>query len=105
PMTKRPLVVHKFGGTSLGDGERIVRAADLLCVAARTARVVGVASAMSGITDLLLAAARDAERGKIRTARRGVAHIAERHEHAVHELGRLTGLAADFDRGLLEERD
>ncbi|HKC25529.1 MAG TPA: aspartate kinase [Thermoanaerobaculia bacterium] len=104
-MTKRPLVVHKFGGTSLGDGERIVRAADLLCVAARTARVVGVASAMSGITDLLLAAARDAERGKLRTARIGVAHIAERHEHAVNEIGRLTGVTPDFDRALLVELD
>jgi aspartate kinase len=102
---KRPLQVHKFGGTSLGDGERIVRAADLLFVAARTARVVGVASAMSGITDLLLEASREAERGKLRSARRHLAHLAERHEHASEAIGRLTGATPDFDHVLLDELD
>ncbi|MCE7958159.1 MAG: aspartate kinase, partial [Acidobacteria bacterium ACB2] len=59
----RPISVHKFGGTSLGSAERIVAAARLLRKAAARSPVVAVASAMGGVTDVLLAAARDAERG------------------------------------------
>ena len=42
-MSERPLVVHKVGGTSLGDAERIVRAARILATASRRRRLVAVA--------------------------------------------------------------
>ncbi len=51
------LEVHKFGGTSMGDAERIARAADLLRTSAAGNRVVCVASAMAGVTNQLVAAA------------------------------------------------
>jgi aspartate kinase len=102
-MAKRKTVVHKFGGTSLGTGSRIVGAADRLAAAARTARVVGVASAMGGVTDELLAAAHEAEKGRRGASARAVAALTERHEAACREIGRITGTAPRFDRAVLEE--
>ncbi len=57
-------IVMKFGGTSVGDGARIQNVADL--VAANVAQghaVVVAVSAMSGVTDTLLRAARRAADG------------------------------------------
>ncbi len=52
------LAVHKYGGTSLGDAERIVRAARRVTAAVAAARqVVAVVSAMGDTTDELLALA------------------------------------------------
>ena len=48
------LTVMKFGGTSVGSAEALERAADII-VSAKTNRVV-VVSAMSGITNFLIAA-------------------------------------------------
>ena len=53
------LVVHKYGGTSLGDAERIGRAARRVAAAGQAGReVVVVVSAMGDTTDELLALAR-----------------------------------------------
>ncbi len=60
-----PLVVHKFGGTSLGSAERIAAAAGIVKKASRRERVVVVASATAGTTNALLAAAREAQKGKV----------------------------------------
>jgi aspartokinase/homoserine dehydrogenase 1 len=95
--------VHKFGGTSLGDAERILRAADLLKAAARRSPVVAVASAMGGVTDQLLAAARDAEAGRLPAARVVVEGLRERHEEAARALSRATGSCLTFDARPLEE--
>ena len=58
---QEPLVI-KFGGTSVGGGERFVRAADIVAEAARERPVAVVVSAMSGITNTLLGVARGAVR-------------------------------------------
>jgi aspartate kinase len=63
-LKTRPLVVHKFGGTSLRDAGRIEAAARILQRAARRERVIAVASATAGTTSALLAAASEAERGR-----------------------------------------
>src|SRR5450759_2947300 len=70
--TPRTIAIHKFGGTSLGDASRIRNAARLLAAARRRRPVVAVASAMGGVTDVLLEAARDAERGRLGLARKAV---------------------------------
>ncbi|HRY45543.1 MAG TPA: aspartate kinase, partial [Thermoanaerobaculia bacterium] len=95
-MSERPLSVHKLGGTSLGDAERIVRAARLLAGASRRRRVVAVASAMGGATDLLLRAAHEAERGRLRPALRSVAELRSRHEAAAAGIAAATGASVDF---------
>lgn len=57
-------VVVKFGGTSVGDGSRIRKVAELVAANVRRGdEVVVVVSAMSGATDLLLQAARRAADG------------------------------------------
>lgn len=61
----RPVVVHKFGGTSVGSAERIAAAAKLVALQVDRERVVVVASATSGTTNALLAAAREAQKGKM----------------------------------------
>ncbi|HEU0052017.1 MAG TPA: hypothetical protein VFQ39_02525, partial [Longimicrobium sp.] len=55
--------VHKFGGTSVADAERLDIAARRVAEAAAGARVVVVSSALVGVTDALVAAAAAAARG------------------------------------------
>src|SRR5712691_3356985 len=57
------LQVMKVGGTSVGDAECIARAAEIIASAARTRSVVAVVSAMSGVTNRLIAAAHQAATG------------------------------------------
>ncbi|MEP7200092.1 MAG: aspartate kinase, partial [Chloroflexota bacterium] len=58
------LIVMKFGGTSVGDGGRINKVAELAQrETARGHQVVVVASAMSGVTNMLIDAAKLAARG------------------------------------------
>ncbi|HYN43784.1 MAG TPA: hypothetical protein VE129_18545, partial [Thermoanaerobaculia bacterium] len=104
-MSERPLVVHKFGGTSLGDAERIVRAARILASASRRRRLVAVASAMGGVTDLLLTAAHEAERGHLGRARKCVAELRMRHEAAAAGIAAATGTVIAFDGAALAELD
>ncbi len=59
----RPLRVMKFGGTSVGDAERIERVARTIAEHAREAAVVVVVSAMGGVTEMLIRAAYAAARG------------------------------------------
>ena len=56
-MTK-PLVVQKFGGTSVGTVERIQEVARRVAACAKDSRLIVVVSAMSGETDRLLKLAR-----------------------------------------------
>jgi aspartate kinase len=59
------LIVMKFGGTSVGSAERIAQAAQLAVDAASKGhQVVVVTSAMSKVTDTLIAAARKASAGQ-----------------------------------------
>jgi aspartokinase/homoserine dehydrogenase 1 len=71
-------IVMKFGGTSVGSAERIAQAADLVLAASRDGHeVVVVTSAMSGVTNELVGAAREAARGTWDSSRRQ--HLFERH--------------------------
>src|SRR5687767_15448627 len=59
------LIVMKFGSTSVGSAERIAQAAQLAVDTANKGhQVVVVTSAMSKVTDSLIAAARQASTGK-----------------------------------------
>ena len=59
------LIVMKFGGTSVGSAERIAQAAQLAVASADQGhQVVVVTSAMSKVTDTLIAAARQASGGQ-----------------------------------------
>lgn len=57
------MLVMKFGGTSVGSAEAIARTVEILAAYQREERVVGIVSAMSGITNALLAKAEAAAAG------------------------------------------
>src|SRR5471032_447486 len=82
------LVVQKFGGTSVADPDAIQRLIQIV----RTARSRGgrgqavVVSAMSGVTDALLAIAAAAGAGEVDGALARLDQLRERHLSAAREL-------------------
>ena len=70
----KPLLVMKFGGTSVGSPERIETAARLIAQSAASHSVVVVLSAMSKVTDLLLNTLNLAEQGQLEDVERGQCH-------------------------------
>jgi aspartate kinase len=90
-------LVIKFGGTSVGTADAIARAA-ALSADLRTAgrELVVVTSAMSGVTDQLLAAAHAAAEGRVREAHATVAALRQRHLDTARTLvARLDADAVD----------
>lgn len=79
------LIVMKFGGTSVGSADRIAQAADLALAGAREGhQVVVVTSAMSGITNQLIAAAGNASGGNWQPVLRD--NFYERHKTVADQL-------------------
>jgi aspartate kinase len=76
----------KFGGTSVGSAERIGVAAQIAAGERKKRPVVVVVSAMSKITDLLLATMRHAEAGDRAGIVANLAALRGRHEQACLEL-------------------
>lgn len=82
----RPLVM-KFGGTSVADAAAMSTVVRIVAdAAARSGPVLVVVSAMSGVTDALLAACRAARDGGIDEVQRHVAALESRHRAVVTEL-------------------
>jgi bifunctional aspartokinase / homoserine dehydrogenase 1 len=82
----KPLLVMKFGGTSVGSPEAIRRAAELAALASRDWRVVVVSSAMSKVTDLLLDTMARGEAGDAEAVENGLAALEKRHIDAARDL-------------------
>lgn len=83
------LVVHKFGGTSVGDAARIDAACRLVLAETPTAHgdgAVVVVSAMTGVTDGLLSAVDAADRGDVGRSSEILAAIRLRHHEAIEAL-------------------
>lgn len=79
------LIVMKFGGTSVKSAERIAQAAALAVNSVRAGhQVVVVTSAMSGVTDKLIGAAKNAVNGQYHKTVSD--EIYEPHRLALHEL-------------------
>ncbi|HEV2493606.1 MAG TPA: aspartate kinase [Terriglobia bacterium] len=82
----KPLIVMKFGGTSVGNAERMERVAEILREHASHAEIVVVVSAMGGVTDMLIRAATEASRGD-REHWKGVRQeLARRHREVADRL-------------------
>jgi aspartate kinase len=82
--TRNNLVVAKFGGTSVGDAARIARAADLVIESSTKGDIVVVTSAMSGVTNELIAAANEAAHGRWQRDARD--RLFDRHKAVADEL-------------------
>lgn len=86
-MSHQKTLVMKFGGTSLGTVEAMQQAASIISiVSAEWPRLVVVASALSGVTDLLLDSAYRAARGDQAAYRRAIAELKQRHHAHIESL-------------------
>src|SRR5947208_3981162 len=83
---KARLQVMKFGGTSVGDASCIARAAQIIAQAAKEGGCVAVVSAMSGVTNRLIEAAKKAEAGDAREAAAVLDALRQQHETALTSL-------------------
>ena len=81
------LTVMKFGGTSVGDAERIRQAATIVKAHAQAGNdVIVVVSALSQVTDLILNVLNAARLGDRRVMEEGLLQFASRHEQVLSDL-------------------
>jgi aspartokinase/homoserine dehydrogenase 1 len=85
PGQRRAPHVHKFGGASLADSAAVRRAVDIIQSHQREPTVV-VVSALAGVTDALLAVARQAESGNERTLAALIGQLRTRHAEVARAL-------------------
>ncbi|MBA3823035.1 MAG: aspartate kinase [Ktedonobacterales bacterium] len=91
------MLVLKFGGTSVGSGERILRVAEI-ALGLHAREPVVVTSALAGVTDALLALATAAAQGDRAECDARLAAIEQRHFDAAHSIDPGGDWAALRDR-------
>ncbi|HET7215413.1 MAG TPA: aspartate kinase [Terriglobia bacterium] len=84
--SKRPLIVMKFGGTSVGSPERMQGVSDILREHTKHADVVAVVSAMGGATNMLIRAATQASEGMEEPWKGSRQELARRHREVADQL-------------------
>lgn len=93
-----PLLVMKFGGTSVGNAEALQRAVEIVCSRRRQwAGCAVVVSALSGVTDLLLASAASAACEGPECIHEAADQLTQRHLEIVQSL-----VAGAPERGWIE---
>jgi len=73
----------KFGGTSVGDAACIARTAQIIAKAAKESNCIAVVSALSGVTNRLIEAAKKAQAGNTGEAAALVDALRQQHEVAL----------------------
>ncbi|MEM1776071.1 MAG: aspartate kinase, partial [Nitrososphaerota archaeon] len=76
-------IVMKFGGTSLGDGEKIKNAAKIIRDHLEKNEVIVVCSAMAGITDKLFSLVEKGVRGRVKDVETTLNEISDTHLKAL----------------------
>src|SRR5258708_15750228 len=89
-MTPR-LQVMQFGGTSVGDADCIARTAQIVAKAAKENPCIAVVSAMSGVTNRLIEAARKAQAGDTRGGSAFFDAVGHQHQTPLASLGPPAG--------------
>jgi aspartokinase len=96
------LVVMKFGGSSVGGAEALRNVVRLVGEHARTNDVIVTASAMNGVTNNLIQAARRASQRDKEFVAESVEQIRTRHktvcEHLIKKTARLEETTAQLER-------
>ncbi len=105
--SRKPLIAMKFGGTSVGNAERMKNVAEIVADHAQRSEVVVVVSAMGGVTDMLIRAANEASRGDRENWKNVRRELAHRHREVADQLlkaaeqatvlPRLADAVADFE--------
>ena len=83
---KKRLIVMKFGGTSVGNGDRFRQCAEIVARAAKHDRVVVVVSAVAGVTDLIFRTIDAAKRGDSVATEANLKQFEFIHQRLVVEL-------------------
>ena len=96
------MLVMKFGGTSVGTGERIAGVAELIAARLGEGPFV-VVSAMGGVTDALLALSRAAREGDREAASTALVTVGEKHHAAVEGLALEPAAAATLRQEIERE--
>jgi len=95
------MIVIKFGGTSVGDAQRVAQAIDI--VAARQERKpIVVVSALAGVTNDLVAASEAARGGDIERVNEIISAVRQRHEDVAM---RLVQQKFDFFESFIRQLD
>lgn len=102
PVPARPVIVMKFGGTSMKDAETIARSASIARQTAPGVSVVAVVSAMDQVTELLLDAGEAAGHDDAPRAAQLAAAVREKHITAAKIIG---GKAPERVAALLDRLD
>jgi aspartate kinase len=85
--TKNQPLVMKFGGTSVGSSDALLKAAHIILEEYKThKKIIVVVSAMSGITNHLIACAKSAEQGDEKGYLSNISKIKERHLEVISAL-------------------
>lgn len=90
------LLVMKFGGTSMGNAERMRVAGQIISEQQKQRPVVVVVSAMSKVTDLLLETLRRAELGDIAAVEADLRSLLDRHLDTCEDLLGTAGKASEW---------
>ncbi len=93
-MNRGRLLVMKFGGTSLGDAARFRQCAEIVGRAAHEERVIVVASAVAGVTDLIFRTIDAARHGDSAAAGTHLKKFESVHRELISELFAGERLAA-----------
>ena len=93
------LQVMKFGGTSVGDAACIARTAQIIADGARGSGCVAVVSAMSGVTNRLIEAAKRAGAGENGQGAAVLTALRTQHEEALKKLVREESAPPVHPRG------
>ena len=94
-------LVMKFGGSSLADGENMRNCVGITAKAFREGKVVVVVvSALSDVTDELLALSKEAENGKANEVKKMVSALSEKHERITEIAVTDSGVQEDVKKQL-----
>lgn len=95
-MAEQRTLVMKFGGTSVGSADALIKVTNIIRDAKKDwPRLVVVTSAMSGVTNLLLECAALAATGKMDSLSKAESTLREKHFAAVDALVKDAKLASD----------
>src|SRR5579864_5384547 len=95
---KKPLIAMKFGGTSVGNAERMKNVAEIVADHAQRMEVVVVVSAMGGVTDMLIRAANEASLGDREHWKSVRRELAKRHREVADQMLKAAEQAAVLPR-------
>jgi bifunctional aspartokinase / homoserine dehydrogenase 1 len=97
--------IHKFGGTSVADAQRLKGVVDIVRAQRETGPIAVVASAGAGVTDQLVRIARDAAEGRQAAWAEVVDALRARHLATLADLGGDPATGAEIERLIAEAHD